>query len=378
MRHQFCYACAAVAMLFAACADENPAEPYVGPLALTSSASVEAVSSSDAVPALSSAIEAVSSSDEAVLSLSSSSEATMKEGIVVAECETSAQGVSNRAAIEDVVLETVVLRDSSTSTDLVWNPTVRDSLVIGPAPDYEIVKVEGPLTTSPVETRIIQLGIAPATYQLDIKKFMGPCDIRGAYAAARSGDTLKISFKEEIGMVNCICNMHLTFDIDPTDADVKFVKIGEQSFEVNEVVRPVVDPVITPSEISGAVYNSSTGDSQFALGACKANELDAQGVTAKGVANVKSFVAEKKSASIVNNGSGLFQVFIPSASDYCCVNGASILLKREGDVLSISYDVAKAAVCKCICVMDHWFDIPAEYADVKTVEFNEVLYEILR
>lgn len=380
------------AVAFAACSDDNSVSPGDDPLALNSSSSIESLSSSvEALPVLSSAAEAVSSSDSEVSAPSSSSATIAAERIVVAECgaadDSSAEN-SAQAVAAFLTPDTITKVTTEEPFTVEWS---EDQMTYAP-PTYTVVELPK------VQTHIIKYGIAPATYQLDIKNFMGPCDIRGAYTMERSGDTLKISFKEEIGMVNCICDMHLVFDMDAGDSDAKFVKIGGNTLNVDAWILPVEDPpVVVYAETSAPAYNDSTGKTQYALGTCKNDALDESGTdgTAMGIASVKSYAAEKKTASIVSDGNGKFQVFIPSVSDYCCID-ALLVLERDGDVLSISYDMTKAAgesavtnsdgssiqvgptVCKCVCFSDHWFDIPAEYADVQTVKFGNAQYEIVR
>lgn len=379
------------AVAFAACSDDNSVSPSNDPLALNSSSSIESLSSSvEALPVLSSATEAASSSDAEVSAPSSSSATIAAERVVVAECgaaDDSAAENSAQAVAVSPTLETITMVTTEVPS-VEWS---EDQMTYAP-PTYTVVELPK------VQTYIIKYGIAPATYQLDIKNFMGPCDIRGAYTMERSGDTLKISFKEEIGMVNCICDMHLVFDMDAGDSDARFVKIGGNTLNVDAWILPVEDPpVVVYAETSAPAYNDSTGKTQYALGVCKKNALEETGTagSAMGIASVKSFAAEKKTASIVSDGNGKFQVFIPSVSDYCCID-ALLVLERDGDVLSISYDMTKAAgesavtnsdglsiqvgptVCTCVCFSDHWFDIPAEYADVQTVKFGNAQYEIVR
>lgn len=80
---------------------------------------------------------------------------------------------------------------------------------------------------------------------------------------------------------------------------------------------------------------------------------------------------------ILTDGQGRYQVWLPDASDYCEVE-AEVKMGRNADTLSIAYVFGAGSVAaKCRCFKDHWFDIDAEFADVKFVRFENQLFEMM-
>ena len=138
----------------------------------------------------------------------------------------------------------------------------------------------------------------------------------------------------------------------------------------------------TSSSESPFTFSMSTNHG-LKLGSCIADGLSKKGLAKlASAADFEETSEEQLKAYMLYNSKGEYQVLLLNVSDYCSVT-ASVLTTRFGDTLEIDYGYVIGkdgkefmALAKCICVSDHWFDIDAEYKDVKYIRFKEKTYEV--
>ena len=138
----------------------------------------------------------------------------------------------------------------------------------------------------------------------------------------------------------------------------------------------------TSSSESHFTFSMSTNHG-LKLGSCIADGLSKKGLAKQAsAAEFEETSEELPNAYMLYNSKGEYQVLLLNVSDYCSVT-ASVLTTRFGDTLEIDYGYVIGkdgkefmALAKCVCVSDHWFDIDAEYKDVKFIRFKKHTYKI--
>lgn len=222
---------------------------------------------------------------------------------------------------------------------------------------------------------------------LVIEGLSSPCVKSAPYSMSRSGDTLLVELGKDIDLTNCVCISDHVYKVNQEDTDAKFVKYVKNESAYFFDYSQYVDRVFTIEETSvsdgGASSSSvqpiamaSTNEYGFAIGKCGGNEDDLNQLAMRPMFAPEDLTvlaadeSELPKAQILTDGNGKFQVYLPQASDYCEIV-AKVKMAREGDALKIDYVFDENTMAtKCRCLSDHWFDIDAEYADVKTITFD--------
>lgn len=222
---------------------------------------------------------------------------------------------------------------------------------------------------------------------LVIEGLSSPCVKSAPYSMSRSGDTLLVELGKDIDLTNCVCISDHVYKVNQEDTDAKFVKyVGNESayfFDYSQYVDRVFTIEETSVSDGGASSSSvqpaamaNTNEYGFAIGKCGGNEADLNQLAMRpmfapeDLTGLTADESELPKAQILTDGNGKFQVYLPQASDYCEIV-AKVKMAREGDALKIDYVFDENTMAtKCRCLSDHWFDIDAEYADVKTITFD--------
>lgn len=350
---KLCLCLSVCAFAFWACGDDSssgasaPSDEYV---ALSSEATAESSSSE-------SAAESSSEKSETPQSSSENSETA----------KSSAEETPNSSATEPVP-------QSFATTEL-------------EAGEFALVCKDDALTAKAPATIKASFYKEDGQDMLVIEGLSGPCIKSAPYSMSRSGDTLLVELGKDIDLTNCVCISDHVYKVNQEDTDAKFVKYVENESAYFFDYSQYVDRVFTIEETSvsdgGASSSSvqpaamaSTNEYGFAIGKCGGNEADLNQLAKRPMFALEDLTdltadeSELPKAQILTDGNGKFQVYLPQASDYCEIV-AKVKMAREGDALKIDYVFDENTMAtKCRCLSDHWFDIDAEYADVKYITFG--------
>lgn len=230
---------------------------------------------------------------------------------------------------------------------------------------------------------------------LKIEGLAGPCIKSATYSMSRAGDTLLVELGEDIGITNCNCISDHVYKVNKEDTDAKFVKYVKNEsayfFDYPQYAGMVFAVEGTAASGDGESSSSTqpsamakTNENGFLIGKCGGNEADLRPFAKRTVytpevlSDVVDDETESPKAQILTDGNGNFQVYLPNASDYCQIE-AKVKMAREGDALKIDYVFDENTVAtKCRCLSDHWFDIAAEYADVKNITFGGTKFVVVQ